>query len=78
MSDHSNTSQNTYTFPNRVKNPIRVARAVWRVTKDLSRTEDAAIVQIAFAQLPLHREGARGCRLDTSTGRDEPRSWKAA
>jgi ubiquinone biosynthesis protein Coq4 len=50
MSEHSNTSQNTYTFPNRIKNPFRVARAVWRVTKDLSRTEDAAIVQIAFAQ----------------------------
>jgi ubiquinone biosynthesis protein COQ4 len=50
MSDHPNSSQNSYTFPNRVKNPFRVARAAWRVTQDLSRTEDAAIVQIAFAQ----------------------------
>jgi ubiquinone biosynthesis protein COQ4 len=43
-------SQNTYTFPNRIKNPLRVAQALWRVTQDLSRTEDAAIVQIAFAR----------------------------
>jgi len=42
--------RNTYTYPNRVSNPLRVARAAWRVTKDLSRTDDAAIVQIAFAQ----------------------------
>jgi ubiquinone biosynthesis protein COQ4 len=43
-------NQNTYTFPNRIKNPFRVAQSLWRVTKDLSRTEDAAIVQIAFAR----------------------------
>ncbi len=41
---------NTYQFPNRVSNPLRVGRALWRVIGDLSRTEDAAIVQIAFAR----------------------------
>jgi hypothetical protein len=50
MSDHLNTSIKTYTFPNRIRNPFRLARALWRLTRDLSRTEDAAIVQIAFAQ----------------------------
>ena len=42
--------ENSYTFPNRIRNPLRVARALWRVTQDLSRTEDAAIVQITFAR----------------------------
>lgn len=50
MSDSHDALRDTYTYPNRVKNPFRVARAAWRVTKDLSRTDDAAIVQIAFAQ----------------------------
>jgi ubiquinone biosynthesis protein COQ4 len=50
MTDSHDSPRDTYTYPNRVRNPLRVARAAWRVTKDLSRTEDAATVQIAFAQ----------------------------
>ena len=50
MSVPGDAAREKYAFPNRVKNPFRVARAAWRVTKDLSRTEDAATVQIAFAR----------------------------
>jgi ubiquinone biosynthesis protein Coq4 len=51
----------TYAYPNRVQNPLRVARAFGRVLGDLSRTEDAAIVQVAFAR---SRWGSRFARWD--------------
>ena len=72
MSESHDAPRDAYKFPNRVKNPFRVARALWRVTKDLSRTEDAAIVQIAFAQ---SRRFARFAQWDKVAERlsDDPR-----
>jgi ubiquinone biosynthesis protein Coq4 len=45
------------------RNPLRFLLALWRVTRDLGRTEEAAIVEIGFARSRLGRRFARWERV---------------
>jgi len=48
-----------YAYPNRVRNPLRVLLAAWRVSRDLANTAEAGILEIAFARSRLARRFAR-------------------
>ena len=54
-----------YAYPNRVRNPLRVLLAAWRVSRDLANTAEAGILEIAFARSRL----ARGERQQVEMGR---------
>ena len=49
----------SYHFSSRVRNPLRVLLAMWRVVKDIRNTEEAGIVEIAFARSRVARRVAR-------------------
>jgi ubiquinone biosynthesis protein Coq4 len=62
MADSSATTgsreANTYAYSSRVRNPFRVALAIWRVVRDIRNTSEAAIVEIAFARSRVMRRFA--------------------
>ena len=55
------------------RNPFRIAAAAWRLVRDLSRTEDATLVEITFMKSRMLRkyarwnEAARALRADPRT-----------
>ncbi len=55
------------------RNPIRIAAAAWRLVRDLSRTEDATLVEMTFMKSRMLRkyarwnEAARALRADPRT-----------
>ncbi len=55
------------------RNPFRIAAAAWRLVRDLSRTEDAALVEMTFMKSRMLRkyarwdEAARALRADPRT-----------
>jgi ubiquinone biosynthesis protein COQ4 len=59
-----------------VRNPLRVALAFWRVTKDIRNTYEGAIVEMAFARARFTRRWARWDDV-IATMSENPRSRKA-
>jgi ubiquinone biosynthesis protein COQ4 len=52
-------SQPRYRHSPRVRNPLRIALALWRVVRDLRNTYEAGIVEMAFARSRRMRRFAR-------------------
>lgn len=67
------TGKDEYAYSSRVRNPLRVLLAMWRVTRDITNTYEAGIVEIWFARSRTVRRFARWDRVVARMKEQDPK-----